>query len=294
MRTRLIWNGSWIFALVFSQCASAQQTRRPRPAEAPVVNSGPFDAHDLSGVWMRKGGDRSIESKHIPPLTPEGEAKLKTHIPARGRPAGEPLNGENPALVRAVVPALSNDPMMTCNPQGFPRLLLDPEFVEFGEFRGRILQLFQWSRTLRELWLDGRALPSGENLDNLGPAWYGHSVAHWEGDTLVVETVGMDDRAWVDIYGLPKSSEARIEERYRRVDPDTIQLNLTMFDPKYYKEPWVSDLKTFKRVKPEAVTNFGWYGLFGGATEAICAPLNEVEDFNKRIRDPAGLGVTQK
>ena len=103
---------------------------------------------------MRKGGDRSIDSKHIPPMTPEGEAKLKTHIPARGRPAGEPLNGENPALVRAVVPALSNDPMMTCNPQGFPRLLLDPEFVEFGEFRGRILQLFQWSRTLRELWLE--------------------------------------------------------------------------------------------------------------------------------------------
>ena len=49
-----------------------------------------------------------------------------------------------------------------------------------------------WEWTLRELWLDGRQLPSGDNLENLGPAWYGHSVAQWQGDTLVVNTVGLD------------------------------------------------------------------------------------------------------
>jgi hypothetical protein len=216
---------------------------------------------------------------------------MKLNIPARGRPLGEPLNGEHWGRVRAVIPARSNDPMMTCNPPGFPRLVLDPEPVEFVQNKERVLQLFQWTRTLRELWTDGREVPTGDNLDNLGPAWYGHSVGRWDGDTLVVTTVGVDTRAWIDIFGYPKSADARFEERYRRVDADTIELRMTMTDPKYYTQPWVSDLKVFKRIPRDRTTYFGWYGLFGGITDAICAPVNEVEDFNRRIRNPAGLGT---
>ena len=249
-----------------------------------------FDPRDLSGIWERQKGHRSI-NETIPPMTPAGEARLKLNIPARGRALGEPLKGEHYGRVRAVIPALSNDPMMACNPPGFPRLLLDPEPVEFVQTNGRLLQLFQWTRTLRELWTDGRPVPAGENLDNLGPAWYGHSAGRWEGDTLVINTVGLDDRAWVDIFGFPKSVDARVEERYKRVSADTIELRMTMSDPKYYAQPWVSDLKTFERIPREDSTYFGWYGLFGGITDAICAPMNEVEDFNKRIRNPAGLGV---
>ena len=261
--------------LVLPQIAAAQQTFNPR---------------DLSGLWERQRGHRSI-NETIPPMTPEGEARLKQNIPARGRELGEPLNGEHWGRVRAVIPAKSNDPMMACNPPGFPRLVLDPEPVEFVQAGDRLLQLFQWTRTLRELWTDGRAVPAGESLDNLGPAWYGHSVGRWDGDTLVVQTVGVDDRGWVDIFGFPKSTEARFEERYRRVSADTIEYRLTMWDAKYYREPWVSDLKTFRRIPREDATYFGWYGLFGGITDAICAPMNEVEDFNKRVRDPAGLGT---
>jgi len=249
-----------------------------------------FNPRDLSGLWERQRGHRSI-NETIPPMTPEGEARLKQNIPARGRELGEPLNGEHWGRVRAVIPAKSNDPMMTCNPPGFPRLVLDPEPVEFVQANDRLLQLFQWTRTLREVWTDGRAVPAGENLDNLGPAWYGHSVGRWDGDTLVVQTVGVDDRGWIDIFGFPKSTEARFEERYRRVSADTIEYRLTMWDAKYYREPWVSDLKTFRRIPREDATYYGWYGLFGGITDAICAPMNEVEDFNKRVRDPAGLGT---
>lgn len=264
------------------------------PAVAEAGQRGQkFDPRDLSGMWELTSGHRSI-NETIPPMTPEGEARLKQNIPARGRPLGQPLNGEHWGRVRAVVPALSNDPMMTCNPPGFPRLVLDPEPVEFVNTPGRLLQLFQWTRMLREVWTDGRPVPSGENLSNLGPAWYGHSVGQWQGDTLVVQTVGVDDRGWIDIFGYPKSTDARFEERYRRVDPDTIELRLTMWDPKYYREPWVSDVKTFKRIAREDVTYFGWSGLFGGITDAICAPMNEVEDFNRRIRNPAGLGVQAK
>ena len=82
----------------------------------------------------------------------------------------------------ATVASDTNDPMYRCNPQGFPRLVWEEnEPIEFVHTDDRILQLFQWERTLRELWLDGRELPSGENLENLGPAWYGHSVAEWPG-----------------------------------------------------------------------------------------------------------------
>jgi len=251
-----------------------------------------FDRHDLSGIWTISG-HRSI-SANVPPMTPAGEARLSANKPTRGRFLGEPLNGEHPGFVRAVtVPSLGNDPAHQCNPNGFPRLLLDPEPVEFVQTPGRLLQLFQWERTLRELWTDGRRVPSGENLENLGPAWYGHTAGGWQGNTLVMNTVGLDDRAWIDIFGFPKSNDARIEERYTRTGPDTIELRMTMYDPTFYKEPWVSDVKIFKRVKREATTFFGWYGLFSGATEGICAPMNEVDSYNTLFRDPAGKGVAK-
>ena len=249
-----------------------------------------FDARDLSGIWTIRG-HRSI-SANVPPMTPEGEARLKANKPTRGRLLGEPLRGEHPGFVRAVaVPSEGNDPAHKCNPNGFPRLLLDPEPVEFIQTPGRLLQLFQWERGLRELWTDGRAVPSGENLANLGPAWYGHTAGAWQGNTLVMNTVGLDDRAWIDIFGFPKSTDARIEERYTRTGPDTIELRMTLYDPKFYTQPWVSDVKTFTRVKRQDVTFFGWYGLFSGLTEAICAPMNEVDTYNTLFRDPAGKGV---
>lgn len=250
-----------------------------------------YDLRDFSGVWMRSGGHRSIHAE-VPPMTALGAAMLEERTPARGRNLGEPLNGEHYSRVRAVVPAYSNDPMMQCNPQGFPRLLLDPEPVEFIHTGDeRLLQFFQWERQIRELWTDGRQLPSGETLFNMGPAWYGYSVGEWEENTLVVNTVGFDERAWVDMFGMPYTFEARIEERYARVAADRIELEMTLYDPAVYAEPWVSDTKVFTRLPREDLVYFGWYGFSGGILEGICAPIDEVEQFNNRIRDPAGAGV---
>ena len=157
-----------------------------------------FDPHDFSGIWLRRGGDRGISQK-APPLTPAGKARMMKNIPARSR------NPETPSTNN---PADSNDPAFSCNPKGFPRIVIDTahDFHEVIQTKDRILQLWQEERRPREIWMDGRPAPSGENLDNLGPAWYGHSVGHWEGDTLVVETVGLDDRAWVDLFGDRKST----------------------------------------------------------------------------------------
>jgi hypothetical protein len=99
---------------------------------------------------------------------------------------------------------------------------------------------------------------------------------------------------WPDQYGHPLSFDARIEELYTRVDPDSIDATMTIYDPKNYVAPWPYQVKTktptvrrLKRMASEDVNFYGWKGLFSGITEAMCAPMNEVNDFNKRIRDPS-------
>jgi hypothetical protein len=79
----------------------------------------------------------------------------------------------------------------------------------------------------------------------------------------------------------------------RRIDADAIEGQLTIYDPKNFTAPWTHPKSTFKRMAPKDVTFFGWKGLFSGVTDAICAPLNEIDEFNKRIRDPAIFGVTK-
>ena len=231
-----------------------------------------FDPHDLSGIWTLTKNDHSLGTP-APPLTAAGQAAKAGRVVDAGAANG-------------------NAPWYTCKPMGFPRLLNDDETMEFIMVRDRVLQVFQWEHRIRMLWTDGRALPSGENLENLGPAWYGHSVGKWNGNTLVVNTVGLDERAWLDNAGNPKSFHARIEETWRRTDSNTLELQLTLYDPEYYTTPYVGSKKIYKRMPADASTYFGWYGLFAGITEGICAPMNEVDVYNK-FRDagrtqPAG------
>src|SRR5438093_6440608 len=101
---------------------------------------------------------------------------------------------------------------------------------------GRILMFFEGQHTVREIWMDGRKLP-----DDPDPRWYGYSVGRWEGDTLVVETAGFNDKTWLGAQGQPHSDEMRTIERYRRVDHDTIQFNLTIDDPKTYTKTWEAE-----------------------------------------------------
>jgi hypothetical protein len=247
-----------------------------------------FDPHDLSGIWMRTVRDHSLGTKP-PALTPAGVAAIKGRI------------GDTDDVQREVVAAAratsqvrlnengveTNAPWLECNPMGFPRLMNDDEPIEFIVTKDKILQVFQSEQRIRYMWTDGRDLPSGQNLENLGPAWYGHSVAKWEGNTLVVNTVGLDERAWLDNLGYPKSFHARIEETWKRVDANTLEVQLTLFDPEYYTAPYVGARRTFKRAPDRAVTYFGWSGLMAGITEGICAPSNEIEGYNRSFRDVA-------
>lgn len=240
---------------------------KPRPVYEKGTTDQQFDPHDFAGIWEMTVRDHTFGVKP-PPLTPAGVAARAGRVTA-------------------------NAPWFTCNPMGFPRLLNEDEPIEWIMTTDKILQVFQWEHRIRYLWTDGRALPSGQSLENLGPSWYGHSVANWEGDTLVVNTVGLEERAWLDQNGLPKSFHARIEERYRRADYNTIELQITLYDPEYYTAPYVSVKRTFRKITDDHATYFGWKGLFAGVTEGICAPINEVEDFNKGFRD-LGLAPSKR
>ena len=279
MRFRSTSSLAGVVTALFFLSAGLSGAVSPPEKEPAIEETGAmqFDAHDLTGLWVRTGGGGGIgSSASMPSLTPEGRAKM----------SGRVGTGDVP------LPVYSNDPKYSCNPSGFPRILYTGTYpFEFAQLDGRMLQLFQWERVLREVWMDGRDLPSGDNLNNLGPAWYGHSVAEWEGDTLVVNTVGLDDRAWLDGQGHPVSLTTRIEERWERTGVDTLEVQLTLDDPTIYSAPWVGDRKTFSRMPPEDVTFFGWSGLFSGVWESICAPMNEVDDHNTRFLLPGSLGV---
>jgi hypothetical protein len=107
------------------------------------------------------------------------------------------------------------------------------------------------------------------------PLWNGYSVGRWEGNTFIVESTDFDDRSWLDHFGDPHSDEMRLEERFRRADYTTLQLTMTLTDPKTYTQPWVSEVKTWK-LNPKLELE-----------QEICVPSEE-QAFNKRQRDVAG------
>ena len=256
-------------SIAVTEVAAAQRLIRnpsgnlPREYFVEVPYNAFYAARDLSGIWFRVGGAGGHGPDGTnPPLTPEGVARMKTYRPTRATPD----------------PADSNYPALTCNPKGFPAIVFDRnhDHHEVVQLPDRILQLWQEERMLREIWLDGRELPSGDNYGNIGPSWMGMSVGHWEGNTLVVETIGLDGRAWLAASGFPKSDAAQFTERFTRTEENTLELEVIMYDPVYYTEPWISDIKIWKKEARDArpVNNFGWYGLFSGINDLLCAPMN--------------------
>ena len=86
----------------------------------------------------------------------------------------------------------------------------------------------------RQVFLDGRPLPKDPN-----PFWMGHSVGHWDGDTLVIDSVGFDDRSWLDAQGHPHTEQMHVIERFHRIDLGHLEIEFTIDDPGAYKKPWV-------------------------------------------------------
>jgi len=195
---------------------------------------------DLSGVWI--GPATTLEPPA--PMTARGQALFDTTKPLYGP--------------RSVPVAESNDPVNTCDPQGFPRILFlrSPlSGMEFIRTPDRMLQVFYYQHVLREIWTDGRSLPTdvgGTSPQSPDPRWYGYSKGQWSDDAngavFVVETVGAME-TWGDEEGHPHGIGARIEERYRLLDHDSLELVVTVDDAEMFQNRFVASKQVFKRNK---------------------------------------------
>ena len=133
-----------------------------------------------------------------------------------------------------------DDPVNRCLPPGGPRQFQQPQGVQFVEQRevGRILVLLGGgNRNWRIIHTDGR--PIGESAEAV-PSYYGSSVGKWDGDTLVVDSVGYNERFWMGSNGVPHTEALHLTERFRRPDFDTLSYQVTIDDPRSYTRPWTA------------------------------------------------------
>lgn len=133
-----------------------------------------------------------------------------------------------------------DDPVNRCLPPGGPRQFQQPQGVQFVEQRevGRILVLLGGgNRNWRIIHTDGR--PIGESAEAV-PSYYGSSVGKWDGDTLVVDSVGYNERFWMGSNGVPHTEALHLTERFRRPVFDTLSYQVTIDDPRSYTRPWTA------------------------------------------------------
>ena len=192
---------------------------------------------DLSGVWL---GVPVPQLEVPPPMTARGQALFD---------AARPMYGS-----RAVSVVESDDPLVTCDPLGMPRSVLhETRGLEFVEAPDKVVLLQQYQRVFREIWTDGRPLPTdvgGTRPESPDPRRYGYSIGRWaDASTFVVETTGAVETSWSNLYAHPHGLGGRIEERYRRVDADTLELTVTIDDPEMYQKPFVAMKQLLKRGK---------------------------------------------
>jgi hypothetical protein len=273
---------------VLSISVSAREAQARERAAVKVGQRGrgnappapPHDPHDLTGIWNLGGGQDLSLSLAPPEMTPEGQKLFDANKPSYGRELGSADAAAHPqehiGRRRGVPPAQGNDPIGDCNPLGWPRLFFFGRPVEMIQLPDRVVQFWEWSHIWRTIWTDGRPLPKDPDV-----RWYGYSVGKWEGDTFVVETIGVDGRTWIDHFGDVHSDDMHLTERYHRLDRDNMEVTMTLEDPKIYKKPWVSDKKTLRLQANHELR------------EELCAPVDE-ESFNQRTRNPAGGVATKK
>ena len=140
------------------------------------------------------------------------------------------------------------EPYIRCKPSGGARPYISPfgvEFVDQPETR-TILQFDGNLHTWRIIYMDGR-----EHPEDLQPSYYGHSIGHWEGDTLVVDTVGFNERFWIDRQGIPHTDRLHLVERFTRESFGAMKYEMIIDDPGAYTDTWTTGF--YLRWEPEEV-----------------------------------------
>jgi hypothetical protein len=228
----------------------AQAAAAPaKPAANKAVGAGKSFGRDFTGIWEQdqgvlftdptKGAASGNTPGHNdalnpPPFTPEYAAKYKAiqDLEAKGIAA--------------------NDPTANCSPPGMPRLMINPYPNEWIMGKNVVYMLTEYLNQARRIYLDGRKHPDPEETT---PQFNGHSTGHWEGDTLVVETVNIRGDTPLQSTGVPRSDKMRVVERIRLIGPDKMEDQITMYDPVAFTRPYTST-RTYTRIKDYEIVDY--------------------------------------
>jgi hypothetical protein len=200
----------------------------------------PSSRRDFSGIWEHTGSfgwrqDRPLGAAQQPPYTPDY------------------LQNWEQALRDQAASRQMSDPVSACLPPGMPRLMSMPYPMEITQTRMQVNIYSEWMEQLRRVFIDGR--PHPEELD---PSFNGHSIGHFEGQVLVVDTTGLRGDTLIDV-GMPHSARLRVQERIWLADGDTLRDQITLIDPLAFTQDWTTT-KTFRRA-PTDTNIMSWVCL---------------------------------
>jgi len=185
---------------------------------------------DISGIWERIEGIRFAPAGQLPPYNAEYRRRYDLALEARQR-------GERVA-----------DPTAGCLPQGMPRFMVASYPLEVLQTRGQVTLIAEWSSQVRRIFTDGRGHPPADEIDI---TFNGHSIGRWEGQTLVVDTVGIRGDTSFDASPLTHSDQLTVSERIYLRDPQTLVAEITVTDPGAFTAPW-KVVRTYRRGGPDA------------------------------------------
>ena len=241
----------------------------PEDARANKGDGGPAPKRDLTGTWAGESSGAGV-ARLVPPESPPPLTALGKQLFDRNRAEG----GSGGITI-----AESNDPHVRyCDPFGFPRNMNDQiRSMTITALPDRTFVLLKFMNIWREIWTDGRALPTnfGRGRDAHDPTYNGYSVGRWEDDyTFVVETTGIAAETWATEGGYPHSVDARVTERFQRKSKNDLTLTMTMDDPKLYTKPVSLGVVHFRWIPSQTFFDF------------TCIP-SSVQRYLTEMADPA-------
>ena len=210
---------------------------RPPAGPTPRLPDDPYLGAN-AGKPDLGGNSQSINAKirgiwqvpYIVDMQKQGKAPDGSPVVVPFTPLGQKLFDE------ATATNSKDDPEGFCLPPGVPRMMYTPYPAEIFQLPNRIVFVFEGgAHVWRNIWMDGREQPKDPNPDYLG-----YSVGKWEGDTLVVDTIGFNDKTWLDAAGHQHGEKLHVTERFTRTDSNTLKIEATIEDPDYYTKPWTT------------------------------------------------------
>jgi hypothetical protein len=211
-------------ALACAQWFKLQTPGLPRNPDGTVNLTAPAPKTpdgkpDISGLWQPRGAYIGDIAKDLKP----GEVPFQPWAEALYKQRRDTLS--------------KDDPTGFCIPGGVPRSDAVPYPFKILNAPGMVMILYEAVHSFRQVFTDGRALPTDPN-----PTWMGYSIGRWEGDAFVVVTAGFNDKGWLDNNGHPATEALRVTERFRRLNIGNMNVEITIDDTKAYTKPWTITL----------------------------------------------------